>query len=164
MPNKFLTHAFHGLARTKSFLNGAYHTTRKALQHIDTYSGMFRRVLAAAQPALQDLGIQDQTNRVAMQAVSAYDNAKAILRKHEDKLHVLAQELIKQETLTGDQVRHLIGLKEPQRKASPPAGGKGGDKEAGDGCSETKTEGPSAGSNNKAGTGNKPARSWWFGS
>jgi ATP-dependent metalloprotease len=105
--------------------------------------------------------IDSEVKRLTSQA---YDNAKAILRKHEDKLHVLAQELIKQETLTGDQVRHLIGLKEPQRKASPPAGGKGGDKEAGDGCSETKTEGPSAGSNNKAGTGNKPARSWWFGS
>ena len=91
MPNKFLTHAFHGLARTKSFLNGAYHTTRKVLQHVDVYSGMFRRVLAAAQPALQDLGIQDQTNRVAMQAVSAYDTAKQAVVQGNDRYAQLSR-------------------------------------------------------------------------
>ena len=91
MPNKFLAHAFHGLARTKSFLNGAYHTTRKVLQHVDVYSGMFRRVLAAAQPALQDLGIQDQTNRVAMQAVSAYDTAKQAVVQGNDRYAQLAR-------------------------------------------------------------------------
>ena len=91
MPNKFLTHAFHGLARTKSFLNGAYHTTRKVLQHVDTYNSMFRRVLAAAQPALQDMGIQEQTNRVAMQAVSAYDTAKQAVVQGNDRYAQLAR-------------------------------------------------------------------------
>ena len=91
MPNKFLAHAFHGLARTKSFLNGAYHTTRKVLQHVDTYNSMFRRVLAAAQPALQDMGIQEQTNRVAMQAVSAYDTAKQAVVQGNDRYAQLAR-------------------------------------------------------------------------
>ena len=91
MPRKFLAHAFHGLQRTKSFLNGAYHTTRKVLQHVDVYSGMFRRVLAAAQPALEDLGIQESTNRVAMQAVSAYDTAKQAVVQGNDRYAQLAR-------------------------------------------------------------------------
>ena len=45
---------------------------------------MFRRVLAAAQPALQDLGVQDQANRYAMKAVGAYDQAKsAVVGAHD---------------------------------------------------------------------------------
>ena len=91
MPKKFLAHAFQGLARTKSFLSGAYHTTRKVLQHVDTYNSMFRRVLAAAQPALQDLGIQDQTNSVAMRAVSAYDTAKQAVVQGNDRYAQLAR-------------------------------------------------------------------------
>jgi hypothetical protein len=68
---KFLRHAAHGLTQAKSLMHGAYHTTRKILQNV-----MFRRVLAAAQPALQDLRIQEQTNSLAMRAVGAYDKAK----------------------------------------------------------------------------------------
>ena len=88
---KFLSHAAHGLTRAKHFLHGAYHTTRKVLQHVDTYSGMFRRVLAAAQPALQDLGIQEQTNRTAMRAVSAYDTAKQAVVQGNDRYAQLAR-------------------------------------------------------------------------
>jgi hypothetical protein len=87
---KFLRQAAHGLTRAKHFLHGAYHTTRKVLQHVDTYSGMFRRALAAAQPALQDLGVQDQTNRVAMRAVGAYDTAKQALVQGNDRYAQLA--------------------------------------------------------------------------
>ena len=87
---KFLQHAAHGLTRAKSFLHGAYHTTRKVLQHVDTYSGMFRRVLAAAQPALADIGVQEQTNRYAMRAVSAYDSAKQALVHGNDRYAQLA--------------------------------------------------------------------------
>ena len=87
---KLLHHAAHGLTRARHFLHGAYHTTRKVLQHVDTYSGMFRRVLAAAQPALQDLGIQEQTNRVAMRAVGAYDTAKQALVQGQDRYAQLA--------------------------------------------------------------------------
>jgi hypothetical protein len=87
---KFLRHMAHGLTRARHFLHGAYHTTHKVLQQVDTYSGMFRRVLAAAQPALQDLGVQDQTNRVAMRAVGAYDTAKQALVQGNDRYAQLA--------------------------------------------------------------------------
>eukprot|EP00973_Karenia_brevis_P012278 1666737-Karenia_brevis.AAC.1 len=54
------------------------------LQHADVYSSMFRRVLAAAQPALQDLGVQDTVNRGAMRAIGAYDQAKsAVVGAHD---------------------------------------------------------------------------------
>ena len=77
MPGKLLQHHLaHGFTRAKSFLAHAYHGTRKMLQHADVYSSMFRRVMLAAQPALQDLGVQDQANRYAMHAVGAYDQAK----------------------------------------------------------------------------------------
>ena len=71
-------------------MHGAYHTTRKVLQHVDTYSGMFRRVLAAAQPALADMGVQEQTNRYAMRAVSAYDTAKQAVVQGNDRYAQLA--------------------------------------------------------------------------
>ena len=48
----------------------------------------------------------------------AYENARSILTRHQDKLHLLAEELIKEETLSGDQVREIIGVK-PLKK--PPA-------------------------------------------
>ncbi len=87
---KFLRQAAHGLTRVNHFLHGAYHTTRKVLQRVDTYSSMFRRALAAAQPALQDLGVQDQTNRVAMRAVGAYETAKQALVQGNDRYAQLA--------------------------------------------------------------------------
>ena len=85
MTGKLLQHHLaHGFTRAKSFLAHASHGTRKMLQHADVYSSMFRRVLAAAQPALQDLGVQDQANRYAMHAVGAYDQAKhAVMGAHE---------------------------------------------------------------------------------
>ena len=90
---RFLRQAAHGLARTKSFLHGAYHTTRKVLQHVDTYSSMFRRVLAAAQPMLQDLGVQDQANEYAMRGLNAYDSAKAAVVHGHDRYAQLARAL-----------------------------------------------------------------------
>ena len=69
---------------TKSFLSHAYHGTRKLLQHADVYSSMFRRVLAAAQPALQDLGLDASVNAGAMRAIGAYDSAKtAVVGAHD---------------------------------------------------------------------------------
>ncbi|EKX37093.1 hypothetical protein GUITHDRAFT_89772 [Guillardia theta CCMP2712] len=50
----------------------------------------------------------------------AYQNAKKILKKHEDKLHLLAKHLIDKETLTGDEVRALLGL--PNMSSSESAG------------------------------------------
>lgn len=49
----------------------------------------------------------------------AYANAKRILKKHEDKLHLLAKQLIEQETLTGEEVRKCLGLAEPVDKKPP---------------------------------------------
>jgi len=49
----------------------------------------------------------------------AYLNAKTLLTQHEDKLHLLAQQLMTEETLTGSQVRHLMGVK-PLPSDSPP--------------------------------------------
>ena len=85
MPGKLLQHHLaHGFTRAKSFLTHAYHGTRKMLQNADVYSSMFRRVLAAAQPALQDLGVADPVNRGAMRAIGAYDQAKhAVVGAHE---------------------------------------------------------------------------------
>ena len=86
MPGKLLQHHIaHGVTRVKSFLNHAYHGTRKFLQNVDVYSGMFRRVLSAAQPMLADLGVQDYANKYAMQAVGAYDQAKSALVGAHDK-------------------------------------------------------------------------------
>ena len=80
MPGKLLQHHFaHGLTRVKSFLSHGYNTTRKVLGTIDVYSGMARRVLAAAQPMSNDLGVADNVNRTAMRGVSAYDEAKSSL-------------------------------------------------------------------------------------
>ena len=86
MPGKLLQHHIaHGATRVKSFLSHAYHGTRKFLQNVDVYSGMFRRVLSAAQPMLADLGVQDYANKYAMQAVGAYDQAKqAVVGAHDN--------------------------------------------------------------------------------
>ena len=86
MPGKLLQHHIaQGATRVKCFLNHAYHGTRKFLQNVDVYSGMFRRVLSAAQPMLADLGVQEPTNRYAMQAVGAYDQAKSTIVDAHDK-------------------------------------------------------------------------------
>ena len=69
----------YGLRSVKSFLSHGYHTTRKVLGTIDVASGMARRVLAAAQPMLQDLGVQDTVNQTAMRGIGAYDEAKSTL-------------------------------------------------------------------------------------
>ena len=40
----------------------------------------------------------------------AYERAKKLLRRHEDKLHKLAAALIKEETLSGEQIATLLRL------------------------------------------------------
>ena len=72
-----ISHLRHGLVHARRILHQTYHGGRKFLQHVDAYSGMFRRVLAAAQPMLQDLGVQNDVNQVAMRGVQMYDEAKA---------------------------------------------------------------------------------------
>lgn len=45
----------------------------------------------------------------------AYQRAKELLKANEDKLHLLAKELIKEETLSGEQIRKLLKLPTAQR-------------------------------------------------
>ena len=78
-------HLAHGGTRAKSFLSHAYHGTRKLLQNVDVYSSMFRRVLAAGQPLLQDLGVADAVNLRAMQGLGAYDQAKSTVMGAHDR-------------------------------------------------------------------------------
>jgi len=47
----------------------------------------------------------------------SYDNAKRILTNHKDGLHKLAEELLEKETLTGGEIRELLGVKEDPTKA-----------------------------------------------
>ena len=72
-----IKHIHRAMHNTKRFLHGAYHGTRKFLQNIDVYASMAKRVLAASQPMLQDLGIQDQVMGPAMRGISKYDQAKS---------------------------------------------------------------------------------------
>ena len=71
---KHLRHAAH---HAKKFMHQAYHGTRKFLQNVDVYASMAKRILAASQPMLQDLGISDQVMGPAMQGIKQYDQAKA---------------------------------------------------------------------------------------
>lgn len=45
-----------------------------------------------------------------------YDQAKTILTKHLDQLHLLAKELLVKETLSGKEIRELLGMKEEESK------------------------------------------------
>lgn len=49
----------------------------------------------------------------------AYERAKALLTKHRDKLDSLATALMDKETLTGEQIREVVGMGPPE--------GEGGD-------------------------------------
>ena len=71
---KHLRHAAH---HAKKFLHGAYHGTKKFLQNVDVYASMAKRLLAASQPMLQDLGVQDQVMGPAMRGIQQYDQTKA---------------------------------------------------------------------------------------
>ena len=71
---KHLRHAAH---HAKKFMHQAYHGTRKFLQNVDVYASMAKRILAASQPMLQDLGVSDAVMGPAMQGIKQYDQAKA---------------------------------------------------------------------------------------
>jgi ATP-dependent metalloprotease len=51
--------------------------------------------------------IEEET-RALVQA--AYERAKALLKKHEAQLHVLATSLIDKETLSGDEIKVLLNM------------------------------------------------------
>ena len=72
-----IKHLRHGISSARKLLHGAYHGGRKFLQHVDIYASMAKRILAASQPMLQDLGVQNDVNQVAMRGIAKYDQAKA---------------------------------------------------------------------------------------
>ena len=74
-----IKHLRQGLAHTRRFLHGAYHGGRKFLQHVDIYANMTKRLLGAAQPMLQDFGVQDDVMGPAMRGIARYDQAKSDL-------------------------------------------------------------------------------------
>ena len=71
---KHLRHAAH---HAKKFIHGAYHGTKKFLQNVDVYASMAKRLLAASQPMLQDLGVQVQVMGPAMKGIQQYDRARS---------------------------------------------------------------------------------------
>ena len=83
-----IKHLRQGLVHARKFLYGAYHGGRKFLQNVDVYANMTRRILAASQPMLADLGVQDAVMGPAMRGIAQYDQAKAdvmnISQKGED--------------------------------------------------------------------------------
>ena len=72
-----IRHLQHAAAHARRFIHGAYHGTRKFLQNVDIYANMAKRILAASQPMLQDLGVQDAVMGPAMRGIARYDTAKA---------------------------------------------------------------------------------------
>ena len=72
-------HLRHGLVHARKLLHGAYHGGKKVLQNIDIYANMAKRILAASQPMLQDLGVQDEVVGPAMRGIARYDQAKTDL-------------------------------------------------------------------------------------
>ena len=70
-------HLRHGLVHARKLLHGAYHGGKKVLQNIDIYANMAKRILAASQPMLQDLGVQNEVMGPAMRGIAKYDQAKA---------------------------------------------------------------------------------------
>ena len=70
-------HLRHGLVHARKLLHQTYHGGRKFLQHVDIYANMAKRILAASQPMLQDLGVQNEVMGPAMRGFAKYDQAKA---------------------------------------------------------------------------------------
>jgi len=88
---KHLRHAAH---HAKKFMYQAYHGTRKFLQNVDVYASMAKRILAASQPMLQDMGVQDAVMGPAMKGLAQYDQTKSdvmnIAQRGEDHYSRLA--------------------------------------------------------------------------
>ena len=86
MPGKFLQNIHSALHAGKHFVRQHVHKATKFLKNFDHYQYMGRRILAAAQPSLQDIGIQDVVNTNAMKAISAYDSVKSDAMNTKDKV------------------------------------------------------------------------------
>jgi len=66
-------------------MHQAYHGTRKFLQNVDVYASMAKRILAASQPMLQDLGVSDAVMGPAMKGIAQYDQAKSDVMNVHDR-------------------------------------------------------------------------------
>lgn len=68
--------------------------------------------------AYDDMGNLSSETRALVEAevkklvTAAHDRAQALLKKHEKELHTLAKELIEKETLSGHQIKDLLGVKD----------------------------------------------------
>ena len=86
MPGKFLQNVHQAFHAGKHFVRHHVHKATKFLKNFDHYQYMGRRILAAAQPLLQDIGIQDVVNTGAMKAMTAYDTAKSDVMNARDRV------------------------------------------------------------------------------
>ena len=48
---------------------------------------------------------------------TAYQRAKAVLQQHDKDLHTLAKALLEQETMSGQQIKELLGIKSQTKVA-----------------------------------------------
>ena len=74
MIQKHFTNIAH---HVKKIAMGAYHHGKKILNNVDVYAGMFKKVLAAAQPALEDFGIRDDVMGPALKGLGKSEQMKA---------------------------------------------------------------------------------------
>ncbi len=52
--------------------------------------------------------VEEEVRRLVQ---GAYDRAKRVLQQHEGQLHRLAGELLDKETLSGEQIKGMLGIK-----------------------------------------------------
>ena len=86
MPGKFLQNIHQAFHKGKHFVRHHAQKATKFLQKLDNYQYIGRRILSAAQPLLEDMGIKDVVNQGAMKAVTAYDSAKSSAMNTRDRV------------------------------------------------------------------------------
>jgi len=99
---------------------GDFQNASKMARNMVTKYGMSN--LGVVQHQLDDITTMSTETRehiekeVKALVTDAYERAKKLLLKHEKELHLLAGELLKKETLTGDEIRELLkGVLEQKR-------------------------------------------------
>ena len=85
-----IRHIQHAAHHAKRHIHRTYHKTKKALQHMDVYANMIRRVLVASQPMLEDMGVQESTFGAANEAFRRYDRTKENIERVDDAYTRLA--------------------------------------------------------------------------
>ena len=85
-----IKHLHHAASHAKKHIHRTYHKTKKALQHMDVYANMARRVLVAAQPMLEDMGAHEGHFGAANEAFRRYDHVKGNMERIDDAYTTLA--------------------------------------------------------------------------